>query len=127
MFLLRLLLKAAPLLLFFLFSKILKDTLRGTPGSPGSAGGARRRSSSGGGGASYTPPPGGKRDPYVVLGCSPSSSDEEVKKRYRELLGRYHPDKFIGQNLDEEFVALASRKFQEIQEAYGRIRAARGL
>lgn len=124
MFLLRLLLKAAPLLLFFLFSKILKDMLRGAPGP---SGGARRRSSSGGSGASYTPPPGGKRDPYVVLGCSPSSSDEEVKKRYRELLGRYHPDKFIGQNLDEEFVALASRKFQEIQEAYGRIRAARGL
>ncbi len=124
MFLLRLLLKAAPLLLFFLFSKILKDMLHGVPGP---SGGARRRSSSGGSGASYTPPPGGKRDPYVVLGCSPSSSDEEVKKRYRELLGRYHPDKFIGQNLDEEFVALASRKFQEIQEAYGRIRAARGL
>lgn len=124
MFLLRLLLKMAPLLVFFLFSKILKDMLRGAPGP---SGGARRRSSSGGSGASYTPPPGGKRDPYVVLGCSPSSSDEEVKKRYRELLGRYHPDKFIGQNLDEEFVALASRKFQEIQEAYGRIRAARGL
>lgn len=125
MFLFRLLLKAAPLLLFFLFSKVLQDMLRGAQGSPG-PGGARSRSSSGGG-AAYAPPPGGKRDPYVVLGCSPSSSDEEIKRRYRELLSKYHPDKFIGQNLDEEFVALASRKFQEIQEAYGRIRSARGI
>ncbi len=45
----------------------------------------------------------------------------------QELLAKYHPDKFIGQNLDEDFVALASRKFQEIQEAYGRIRSARGI
>ncbi|PKL02534.1 MAG: J domain-containing protein [Synergistetes bacterium HGW-Synergistetes-2] len=126
MFLFRLLLKAAPLLLFFLFSKILKDMLRGAQSSSGPSGGARGRSSSGGGSA-YTPPPGGKRDPYTVLGCSPSSSNEEIKKRYRELLAKYHPDKFIGQNLDEDFVALASRKFQEIQEAYGRIRSARGI
>lgn len=126
MFLFRLLLKAAPLLLFFLFSKILKDMLRGAQGSPGPSGGARGRSSSGGG-AAYTPPPGGKRDPYTVLGCSPSSSNDEIKKRYRELLAKYHPDKFIGQNLDEDFVALASKKFQEIQEAYGRIRSARGI
>ena len=127
MFLFRLLLKAAPLLLFFLFSKILKDMLRGAPGPSGPSGGARIRSSSGTGGATYTTPPGGKLDTYVVLGVSPSSSDEEIKKRYRELLSKYHPDKFIGQNLDEDFVALASRKFQEIQEAYGRIRAARGI
>ena len=127
MFLFRLLLKAAPLLLFFLFSKVLKDMLRGATGPSGPSGGSRSRSSSRGGGAAYTPPPGGKRDPYVVLGCSPSSSDEEIKKRYRELLAKYHPDKFIGQNLDEDFVALASKKFQEIQEAYGRIRSARGI
>ncbi len=125
MLLFRLLLKAAPLLLFFLFSRLLREMLRGEPGA--SRGGNRGSSSRTGGGARYTPPPSGKRDPYAVLGCSPSSSDDEVKKCYRELLGRYHPDKFIGQKLDDDFVALASKKFQEIQEAYSRIRAARGF
>lgn len=71
--------------------------------------------------------PGGPRDPYSVLGCSPSSSDEEIKKCYREMLGRYHPDKFIGQKLDPEFIKLAERKFQEIQEAYETLRRRRGF
>ncbi len=122
MLLLRILLKLAPLLGFYILSRILKETIQGASGPQG-----RRRESSGGGGAQYTPPPSGRRDPYSVLGCSSSSSDEEIKKCYREQLARYHPDKFIGQKLDEDFVALASRKFQEIQEAYGRIRSARGF
>ena len=85
-----------------------------------------------------TPPPGGgqrpssrpfegPRDPYSVLGCSPSASDEEIKKCYREMLGRYHPDKFIGQKLDPEFIRLAERKFQEIQEAYETLRRRRSF
>jgi DnaJ like chaperone protein len=50
-----------------------------------------------------------------------------IRKRYRELVAKYHPDKFIGQNLDKEFVELASRKFQRIQEAYERIRRERNM
>ena len=85
------------------------------------------------------PPPGGgqgpfssgssrgPKDPYSVLGCPSSSSDEELKKCYREMLGRYHPDKFIGQKLDPEFIKLAERKFQEIQEAYESLRKRRGF
>ncbi len=72
-------------------------------------------------------PPRGPKDPYAVLGCSPSSSDEEVKRCYREMLGRYHPDKFIGQKLDPDFIRLAERKFQEIQEAYETLRRRRGF
>lgn len=94
----------------------------GGAGSPGDSGRGGRSGPSGG-----DPPPRAGRDPYSVLGCSRSASDEEIKKRYRELAARYHPDKFIGQKLDDEFVALASRRFQQIQEAYGRIRAERGL
>jgi len=121
---LKLLLKAAPLLLFLLFSRAVRDMFRTQQGS-GRAydqpppGGSRQ-----GAGA---PGRGGRRDPYAVLGCSPSSSDGEVKKRYRELLGKYHPDKFIGQDLDADFVELASKKFQEIQEAYEAIRSRRGF
>lgn len=93
------------------------------PGGGGAGGQQRRRE---------PPPsdaygPASPRDPYQVLGCSPSDTNDEIKKRYRELLTKYHPDKFIGQGYDEEFVRLASRRFQEIQEAYEKIRASRRL
>ena len=34
------------------------------------------------------------RDPYTVLGVSPSATDEAVKKAYRELARKYHPDNY---------------------------------
>ncbi|PIE54948.1 MAG: hypothetical protein CSA35_03535 [Dethiosulfovibrio peptidovorans] len=68
-----------------------------------------------------------RRSPYEVLGCSRSSSVEEIKRAYRDLIGTYHPDKFVGMNLDEEFIRLASRRFQEIQSAYETIRRERGF
>jgi DnaJ like chaperone protein len=37
------------------------------------------------------------------------------------------PDKFIGLELDKEFIDLAARRFQEIQEAYEQIRRSRGF
>ncbi|MBO8154085.1 MAG: DnaJ domain-containing protein [Thermovirga sp.] len=65
------------------------------------------------------------KDPYKVLGLSRSADEETIKRRYRELVAKYHPDKFIGQNLDKEFIDLATKKFQEIQEAYDKIRKER--
>ncbi|HOR53897.1 MAG TPA: J domain-containing protein, partial [Synergistales bacterium] len=66
------------------------------------------------------------RDPYEVLGCSPGDSDEKIRKAYRRLVAKYHPDKFIGLDLDKEFVDLAAKRFQEVQEAYEHIRRYRG-
>lgn len=60
-------------------------------------------------------------DPYSVLGVSPSASDEEVKKAYRELARKYHPDNYH----DNPLADLASEKMKEINEAYDEITRSR--
>jgi molecular chaperone DnaJ len=50
-------------------------------------------------------------DPYKALGVDRKASDEEIKKAYRKLARRYHPDKNPGD-------ASAEERFKEIQEAY---------
>ena len=57
------------------------------------------------------------RDPYSVLGVSQSASDEEVKKAYRELARKYHPDNYQNNPLAD----LAEEKMKEINEAYDTI------
>ena len=60
-------------------------------------------------------------DPYSVLGVSPSASDDEVKKAYRELARKYHPDNYH----DNPLADLASEKMKEINEAYDSITKSR--
>jgi DnaJ like chaperone protein len=57
-----------------------------------------------------------KRDPYSVLGVDPDASPEEIRKAYRHLANKYHPDKVS--YMGEEFRELAEKKFKEIQDAY---------
>ena len=54
-------------------------------------------------------------DPYKVLGVSPDASDEEIKKAYRRLAKKYHPDL----NPDEP---VAAKKMQEVNAAYEQIK-----
>ena len=64
-------------------------------------------------------------DPYSVLGVSPDASDEEIKKAYRELARKYHPDNYQNNPLAD----LAEEKMKAINEAYDAItkqRAGRG-
>jgi len=57
------------------------------------------------------------RDPYEVLGVEPGASDEEVKRAYRELARKYHPDNYA----DNPLADLAQEKMKEINEAYDAI------
>lgn len=57
------------------------------------------------------------RDPYEVLGVSRNASQEEIKKAYRELSRKYHPDSYANNPLAD----LAEEKFKEVQEAYQQI------
>lgn len=71
---------------------------------------------------------GAVHDPaYDVLGCKKEDSDAEIKKRYRELVQSYHPDKFASKGLPEEFNQLAHEKFREIQNAYETIKKERNI
>ena len=54
-------------------------------------------------------------DPYKVLGVSPDASDEEIKRAYRALAKKYHPDRNPGD-------AEAARKMQEVNAAYEQIK-----
>ena len=56
-------------------------------------------------------------DPYVVLGVSRTASDEEIKKKYRELARKYHPDNYANNPLAD----LAQEKMKQINEAYDAI------
>ena len=60
-------------------------------------------------------------DPYSVLGVSPSASDDEVKRAYRDLARKYHPDNYH----DNPLADLASEKMKEINEAYDAITKSR--
>ena len=56
-------------------------------------------------------------DPYKVLGVSPDASDDEIKKAYRALIKKYHPDKYR----DSDLADLAGEKMKEVNAAYEEI------
>ncbi|MEO9570643.1 MAG: TerB family tellurite resistance protein [Polaribacter sp.] len=62
---------------------------------------------------------------YKILEITKIVSDDEVKKAYRKMVKKYHPDKLQG--LGEEHLKGANEKFQSIQAAYEKIKAERGM
>ena len=61
------------------------------------------------------------RDPYQVLGVPSTATDEEVKKAYRNLARKYHPDNYH----DNPLADLAQERMKEINEAYEEIQTQR--
>ena len=56
-------------------------------------------------------------DPYSILGVDRNATDEEIKKAYRALSRKYHPDANINNPHKDE----AEAKFKEVQQAYQQI------
>lgn len=62
---------------------------------------------------------------YKILEIEQSASDDEVKKAYRKMAVKFHPDKVS--HLGEEYQQAAKEKFQKVQDAYDKIKAMRGM
>lgn len=60
-------------------------------------------------------------DAYTILNVSPSADDNEIKRSYRRLMSKYHPDKLVAKGLPEEMLELSTRKTQDIRQAYEKI------
>ncbi len=62
---------------------------------------------------------------YATLGCSPTASDDEIKKAYRERAKKLHPDEMMAQGLPPELVQKANDEMARVNAAYDLIRKSR--
>lgn len=76
-------------------------------------------------GSSYSSSRYSLKSAYAILEIDESASDDEVKKAYRKMAVKYHPDKL--QHLEEAHQKAGKDKFLKVQEAYENIKKSRGL
>jgi len=65
------------------------------------------------------------KNAYTILGISKEASDDEVKKAYRKVVKKYHPDKLT--DVGDDVKKMAKEKFQAVQQAYDNICKSRGI
>ncbi|WP_107969784.1 TerB family tellurite resistance protein [Campylobacter concisus] len=68
-----------------------------------------------------------ENDAFEILGLSKNASLDEVKARYKELVRQYHPDILMGRGESKEVIERSTKKLQEINEAYGRLKEKFGV
>ena len=64
-------------------------------------------------------------DAHRILGVKPDTPLPEIRKAYRRLLSRHHPDKLVSKGLPQEMVKLANKKTHEIRTAWEQVKQAR--
>ncbi len=63
----------------------------------------------------------GRRDDYTILNIQPTATTTEVKKAFRALALKYHPDRLRAQGIPPEMAERSNKRFREIKDAYERI------
>jgi DnaJ like chaperone protein len=64
---------------------------------------------------------------YATLGIKEDASAQEIKRAYRKLVSQYHPDKLVSQGLPEEMMEVSKKRVREINAAYDKIKASKGI
>ncbi|KAA9130829.1 co-chaperone DjlA [Marinihelvus fidelis] len=64
---------------------------------------------------------------YATLGVEPSASDADIKRAYRRLVARYHPDRLASSGMPEKMIEQSKNRAREINVAYDAIKASRGI
>ena len=66
-------------------------------------------------------------NPYEVLGIDKNATEDEINIAYRNLVKKYHPDKYASNDLPEEIEKMLNNKMSELNEAYEYIKKERGM
>lgn len=69
---------------------------------------------------------GNLAEAYEIIGVDAKASDDEIKTAYRKLVRENHPDTLMAKGMPEEFIETANDKVAAINDAYDRIKRARG-